>query len=82
MGFLYMLEKIRMPGLNELMLTVTKLGEETAFLVAALIVFWCVDKKKGYYVMAVGFIGTMLNQMLKLSCRVPRPCAGSELYDP
>lgn len=73
MGFLYLLEKIRMPGLNELMLAVTKLGEETAFLVIALIVFWCVDKKKGYYVMAVGFLGTMLNQILKLACRVPRP---------
>lgn len=73
MGFLYLLEKIRMPGLNELMLAVTKLGEETAFLVIALIVFWCVDKKNGYYVMAVGFLGTMLNQILKLACRVPRP---------
>ena len=73
MNFLYLLEKLRMPGLNELMLAVTKLGEETAFLVIALIVFWCVDKKKGYYVMAVGFLGTMLNQILKLACRVPRP---------
>ncbi len=73
MGFLYLLEKLRMPGLNELMLTVTKLGEETAFLVIALIVFWCVDKKKGYYVMAVGFLGTILNQIVKLACRVPRP---------
>lgn len=73
MGFLYLLERIRMPGLNELMLAVTKLGEETAFLVIALIVFWCVDKKKGYYVMAVGFLGTMANQILKLACRVPRP---------
>lgn len=73
MGFLYLLERIRMPGLNELMLLITRLGEETAFLVVALIVFWCVDKKKGYYVMAVGFLGTMVNQILKLSCRVPRP---------
>ena len=73
MGFLYLLEKIRMPGLNELMLLITQLGEETAFLAAALIVFWCVDKKKGYYVMAVGFLGTMLNHMIKLTCRVPRP---------
>ena len=48
MGILYFLESIRMPGLNELMLLVTKLGEETAFLVAARIVFWCVDKRKGY----------------------------------
>lgn len=73
MSFLYMLEKIRIPVLNELMLAVTTLGEETAFLVIALIFFWCVDKKKGYYVMAVGFAGTILNQILKLACRVPRP---------
>ena len=73
MSFLYLLEKIRMPVLNEFMLLITKLGEETAFLVAALIVFWCVDKRKGYFVMTVGFIGTMANQFLKLACRIPRP---------
>lgn len=73
MEFLYLLEKIRVPILNELMLAVTTLGEETAFLVIALIVFWCVDKKKGYYLMAVGFTGTIINQMMKLSFRVPRP---------
>lgn len=73
MKILYFLESIRMPGLNEFMLAITRLGEETAFLVAALIVFWCVDKRKGYYVMAVGFAGTMANQFLKLVCRVPRP---------
>ena len=73
MSFLYLLEKIRLPGLNELMLAVTTLGEETAFLVIALIVFWCVDKRKGHYIMSVGFLGTMANQFLKLLCRVPRP---------
>ena len=73
MDFLYLLENIRVPVLNEIMLLITRLGEETAFLVAALIVFWCVDKYKGYYVMTVGFIGTMANQFLKLACRVPRP---------
>ena len=73
MGFLYLLEKLRMPGLNECMLAVTRLGEETAFLAIALIVFWCVDKKRGYFLMAVGFAGTILNQFLKLAFRVPRP---------
>lgn len=73
MSFLYFLEKIRFPLLDKLMLLVTSFGEETAFLVIALIVFWCVDKKKGYYLMAVGFLGTMANQMVKLACRVPRP---------
>lgn len=73
MSVLYLLEKIRVPVLNELMLLVTQLGEETSFLVLALIIFWCVDKRRGYYVMAVGFVGTILNQVLKLICRVPRP---------
>ena len=71
--FLYFLESLRMPGLNEIMLLITKLGEETAFLAAALIVFWCVNKNLGYYLMSVGFIGTMGNQFLKLWFRVPRP---------
>lgn len=73
MQLLYLLESLRFPAMNEFMLLVTKLGEETAFLAAAIIVFWCVDKHKGYYVMTVGFLGTMLNQFLKLTFRVPRP---------
>lgn len=73
MEFLYFLEGLRTPVLDKAMLLITSLGEETAFLVVALIVFWCVDKRKGYYVMAVGFTGTMLNQFFKLLCRVPRP---------
>ena len=57
MELLYLLESIRTPMLDEIMLLITRLGEETAFLVTALIVFWCVDKRKGYYIMAVGFFG-------------------------
>lgn len=73
MGFLYMLESVRVPVLNEFMLLITQLGEETAFLVAALILFWCVDKYKGYYILSIGFIGTIANQFMKLLFRVPRP---------
>lgn len=73
MDFLYILESIRMPVLNEFMLLITRLGEETAFLVLALIFFWCVDKKRGYLLMSVGFVGTMANQFMKLWFRVPRP---------
>ena len=73
MDFLYLLEKIRMPGLNEFMLTVTHLGEETAFLVLALIVFWCVNKYQGYYLLGVGLFGNLCNQFLKIVCRIPRP---------
>lgn len=73
MEALYFLEKLRIPGLNELMLLVTKLGEESAFLVIALIVFWCFDKNKGYYILSVGFVGTLFNQFMKLWFRIPRP---------
>ncbi len=80
MKFLYLLEKIRVPGLNEFMLFVTTLGEETAFLVVALIVFWCIDKLRGYYVLSVGFLGTIFNQFMKLLCRVPRPWVLNENF--
>ena len=73
MKFLFWLEKLRFPGLNECMLAVTRLGEETAFLVLALIIFWCVDKYQGYYMLGVGLFGNMANQFVKILCRVPRP---------
>ena len=59
MGFLYFLESIRIPFITELMLLITHLGEETALLVMALIVFWCVDKYRGYYLLGVGLFGNM-----------------------
>ena len=73
MEILYWFESIRVPGLNEFMLLITRFGEETIFLVAALTVLWCVDKRKSYYLLAVGFLGLIANQMLKLSFRIPRP---------
>ena len=73
MEILRFLEKIRIPGLNEFMLGITYLGDEIAFLVVALILFWCVDKRKGYYILTVGFIGTIFNQFMKLAFRIPRP---------
>lgn len=73
MNFLYLLEDLRFPVLDKLMLLITRFGEETAFLVTALIVFWCVSKQVGYYIMSVGFIGTLTNQFMKLWFRIPRP---------
>lgn len=73
MDFLRALESIRMPVLNEFMLGITYLGDEIAFLVVALIMFWCVDKRKAYYILSVGFLGTISNQFMKLLFRVPRP---------
>ena len=73
MEFLYILEKMRDPFLNKVMLAVTSLGEETAFLVIGLIMFWCFSKRQGYYLMSVGFLGTITSQAMKIACKVPRP---------
>ena len=73
MQLLYWLESIRTPALDSFFSLVTHLGSETVFLAVAIVVFWCVSKKSGYYLMTVGFFGTLLNQFLKLSFRIPRP---------
>lgn len=73
MELLYALENIRTPFLDKLMALVTNLGGETVFIAAAIIVFWCISKKCGYYMMTVGFAGTIINQFLKLWFRIPRP---------
>lgn len=51
----------------------TYFGEELVFTVIALAVLWCVDKREGYYLLFAGFVGTILNQFLKLLFRIPRP---------
>lgn len=73
MDILKAFASLRNPVLDKLMQGVTYLGEELVFMAVALILFWCVDKWKGYFILAVGFIGTILNQFLKLAFRVPRP---------
>lgn len=73
MELLYWFESIRTPVLDVIMSTITRLGEETMFMVIAMLVFWCVDKRRGYYLLSVGFVGTLINQWLKIVFRVPRP---------
>lgn len=73
MEFLYFLESIRIPWLDSVVLALTELGGETVFLAAALVLFWCVDKRQAYYMMSVGFIGTIFSQFMKIMCRIPRP---------
>lgn len=73
MEFLYFLEDIRNPVLDAVMSLLTHLGEETVFMAVAMFFLWCVDKFKGYYLLTIGFLGTQINQLLKVTFRVPRP---------
>ena len=73
MQLLYWFESVRTPVLDTIMSLITRLGEESLFLLIGLFVFWCVDKRKGYYLLAVGLTGTVISQWLKVACAVPRP---------
>ena len=73
MEFLYILEGLRTPLGDAFFSAITHLGEETLFIVFGLLLFWCVDKWQGYYLLATGRSGTVINQFLKLWFRIPRP---------
>ncbi len=73
MEFLYFLEGLRNDVFDALFSIITLFGEETMFLAVGLIIFWCVDKYQGYFVLCTGFLGTVINQFLKMLFRIPRP---------
>ena len=73
MEFLYLLEDIRTPVISVFMSLITYFGDETFFMVLAITVFWCINKRDGYYILLAGFLGTVGNQFLKLIFRIPRP---------
>ena len=73
MEFLYFLEGLRTPVGDAFFSLITHLGEETLFIIAGLLIFWCINKWEGYYLLTVGLSGTVINQFLKLWFRIPRP---------
>ena len=73
MQFLRFLESIRTPFGDALMSFITLFGEETLFIVLALVFFWCIDKRRGYYLLFTCFTGTICIQVLKMIFRIPRP---------
>ena len=78
MEVLRFLEQLRTPVGDALMSFITLFGEETLFMVVAHVFFWCIDKKRGYYLLFTGFTGLIGVQVLKMSFRIPRP----EVLDP
>lgn len=73
MEILYFLEGIRNSVLDALVSFVTLFGEETIFMAICMMIFWCVDKWQGYYLLLTGFAGTVVNQTLKMTFKIPRP---------
>ena len=73
MQLLYLLENIRNPVFDFIFSLITHIGEETVFLAIAILFFWCINKREGYYILITGLVGTVINQFLKLVCKIPRP---------
>lgn len=73
MPFLHFLQSIRNPFFDWFFALITHLGEETFFLVIAIMFFWCINKREGYFILITGLVGTVVNQIAKLFFRVPRP---------
>ena len=73
MPILYFLRDISNPFIDGLFALITHLGEETVFLVVAIVFFWCVNKREGYFILITGLFGTIINQAAKILFRIPRP---------
>ncbi len=82
MSFLYFLEGIRNGFCDFFFSAVTHIGEETFFLAFAILFFWCVNKREGYYILTVGLVGTVINQALKLMFRIERPWVRDPSFEP
>ena len=65
--------KMRNPVFDFLFQVITYCGDEIVFMAIAMLLFWCVSKKEGYYILTVGFVGTIINQFLKITFRIKRP---------
>lgn len=79
MAFLKFLESIRTPIGDFLFPLITNLGAETFFLVIAILFFWCINKREGYYILMTGVVGSVINQWLKIIFKIPRPWLGTGL---
>ena len=73
MNFLRWIATWRNPVFDAVFGALTYAGGEVVFIVAALVVLWCVDKKRGYYLLFCGFFGLVTVQILKMAFRIPRP---------
>lgn len=82
MEFLKFIESIRNPFFDWFFSLITHIGDETVFLAVAILIFWCVSKREGFYVLVTGFVGTVINGLLKLFFRVPRPWVKDPTFRP
>ena len=82
MQLLYILEQLRTPAVTKALSALTYFGGVYGFMVLSIIVFWCLDKRCGYFMLSLGFLGTVMNQFLKIIFRIPRPWVLDPSFEP
>ena len=82
MQLLYVLEQLRTPAVTKALSALTYFGGVYGFMVLSIIVFWCIDKRCGYFMLSLGFLGTVINQFLKILFRIPRPWVLDPSFEP
>ena len=82
MQLLYVLEQLRTPAVTKALSALTYFGGVYGFMVLSIIVFWCIDKRCGYFLLSLGFLGTVINQFLKILFRIPRPWVLDPSFEP
>ncbi|MBQ8858602.1 MAG: phosphatase PAP2 family protein [Clostridia bacterium] len=82
MNFLRWIAEWRNPVLDAFFGAITYLGSELGLIAVALIFFWCISKRDGYYLFMVGFVGTILNQFFKLIFHIDRPWVIDPTFEP
>jgi undecaprenyl-diphosphatase len=82
MQLLYVLEQLRTPAVTKALSALTYFGGVYGFMVLSIIVFWCIDKRCGYFMLSLGFLGTVINQFLKIIFRIPRPWVLDPGFEP
>ena len=81
MSILRFLEQMRIPFFNHLFLGITYLGSEIAAVLIVFVIYWCVSKKDGLFMLTNCLLASGVNQIVKLVCHVPRPFVKYEDFE-
>lgn len=72
-AFMQWLQSFSSPVLDQIVLSVTNLVNETLFVLFVIIVYWCISKEKGLKLVCSMLFSIFINIGLKNIFRIPRP---------
>lgn len=67
------LQQFSSPATDSFFLLISALTSEFVYLAVLGVVYWCIDKKKAYYISVFLFMSFGINSLLKSIFRIPRP---------